>query len=124
MKFNLLFVLCIIIIPEPISKWKSYAVPTKEQANKWNMGSSDWRIYSEGKEIFATDDRYFISEKLPFELNKECSLGGRQTILKVNDGYLVGFDRGEWGGGLFWYDAKGSNCYKISSEQVVKSAIV
>jgi hypothetical protein len=38
---------------------------------------------------------------------------GKRTYQKVENGWLVGFNRGEWGGGLYWFDEKGKNGYLI-----------
>lgn len=35
-------------------------------------------------------------------------------VLRVADGWLVGFNRGEWGGGLWWTNAEGKNAKPIS----------
>lgn len=35
--------------------------------------------------------------------------------MKVDDGYLVGYDRGEFGGSLFWFLSDGEEHYKITN---------
>lgn len=48
---------------------------------------------------------------LPFEAKADGAAGemrGRRHTLAFGDGYLVGFDAGEWGGGLFAYAHDGS----------------
>jgi hypothetical protein len=46
---------------------------------------------------------------LPFEIKggAEEGLAGGSHVLKVSDGYLIGFDAGEFGGALWWFDATG-----------------
>jgi hypothetical protein len=39
-------------------------------------------------------------------------------ILPVSDGKLVGYNRGEWGGDLWWYSEDGKSKYKISDDQI------
>ncbi|QHL87507.1 hypothetical protein GU926_08675 [Nibribacter ruber] len=120
----LFIVLLIWLFKEPVlvKLWKSYPVPTKEQAKGYNLDSSDWQVFIKDNLVLATSDRYFKPESLPFGLPKGCSsdFGGRQTIVSFPDGYLVGFDKGEWGGALGWFDKKGKECLKISDDQVVK----
>lgn len=124
-----LFILLLIWVsnePELVELWKTYPVPTKEQAKSYNRGSSDWQVFIKNSQVLATSDRYFKQESLPFKLLKNCSsdFGGRQTVLSVPDGYLVGFDKGEWGGALGWFDKKGKGCLKVFDGQVVKIAKV
>ena len=41
------------------------------------------------------------------------------ATLKVADGWLVGFNDGEWGGALYWFSPDGTAKYKISKHQIV-----
>ena len=41
------------------------------------------------------------------------------AVLKVSDGWLVGFNRGKWGGALYWFSAGGITNYKISKHPIV-----
>jgi hypothetical protein len=45
---------------------------------------------------------------------------GKISMLKVDDGYLVGFYRGEWGGSLFWFSKDGKKYYQISDDELVQ----
>jgi hypothetical protein len=38
---------------------------------------------------------------------------------KVDDGWLIGFNQGEFGAALYWFDQSGQSRYKISDHQVV-----
>lgn len=38
---------------------------------------------------------------------------GRQSAIKAKDGYLVGFDKGEWGGSIWWYSDDGVERYEV-----------
>lgn len=40
------------------------------------------------------------------------------TVVEVEDGYLVGFYRGEFGGNLFWFSNDGTQHYMISNERI------
>ncbi|WP_147263563.1 hypothetical protein [Roseimicrobium gellanilyticum] len=44
---------------------------------------------------------------------------GGQAYLPTDDGWLVAFNRGEFGAALYWYDKTGKSSYKISDHQVV-----
>ena len=41
------------------------------------------------------------------------------SFAEVDDGWLVGFNKGEWGGALYWFSHDGTNGYKISDDQIV-----
>ena len=56
---------------------------------------------------------------LPFEIEKgdfREGLSGKRLNVKVEDGWLVSFNAGEWGGHLWWFSPDGSRRYKISSD--------
>lgn len=53
--------------------------------------------------------------KLPFVLDGR----GKRSVQKVDDGWLAGFDAGEWGGELWWLGEKGSPRRRLSQENVV-----
>lgn len=45
--------------------------------------------------------------------------GGKSTlkVLETSDGWLVGFDAGEFGGGLWWYRQDGKFDVQLSSKK-------
>lgn len=43
---------------------------------------------------------------------------GRTSAIRVADGYLVGFDKGEFGGGLWWYSENGRDGYRVTEANV------
>jgi hypothetical protein len=45
--------------------------------------------------------------------------GHASATLKVSDGWLVGFNHGEWGGALYWFNLDGTMNYKISKHPIV-----
>jgi len=58
---------------------------------------------------------------LPPQLKpKEMMSGGKSTlkVLETYDGWLVGFDAGEFGGGLWWYRQDGKFDVQLSSKNV------
>ncbi len=46
------------------------------------------------------------------------------AIAPVVDGYLVGFNEGEWGAALYWFSRDGKCSYKVSEHQVVDFVVV
>ena len=59
---------------------------------------------------------------LPSEISsKEVAVGskGDRHVIRVEDGWLVGIDRGEFGGALWWFSSDGKNSKKLADENVV-----
>ena len=50
----------------------------------------------------------------PVRTAQGFELQGTQSVVAVVDGYLVGFDAGEFGGGLWWFSADGRRRRKVA----------
>jgi hypothetical protein len=109
-----------------LKNWKSYVTPTNSDSiSKYNSDPNDWVVYLEGNQVCADKTRKRLNkEGLPFRIKPAKSEGyklrGRLSAVKVDDGYLVGFYRGEWGGNLYWFSNDGKVKYEISSHQIVQ----
>ena len=123
-----------------LKNWKTYPVPTnKDTIRKYNSAKSDWMVYYEEDEIRVDDIRNLKINpiaKLPFDvfqssyevkdINGEKHIivtgpeEGGVDVVEVKDGYLIGFNRGEWGGDLYWFSKNGKEKYKISGHQIVQ----
>lgn len=60
---------------------------------------------------------------IPFEIkpgSPKEGLAGRRIIKKVNDGWIIGFNAGEFGAGLWWFSPEGKKRYKVSDDHVLK----
>src|SRR5262249_4106446 len=44
----------------------------------------------------------------------------RRRMVKVEDGYLLGQNAGEWGGDIWWFSPDGTKQYKVSDHQPVQ----
>lgn len=53
------------------------------------------------------------ADPLPFRIPAENDRIGDRHVQKVEDGWLVGFDAGEFGGALWWYANQGSRSYRV-----------
>jgi hypothetical protein len=113
----------------PINKWTSYSIPLNpDSLNKYGFDLlGEWTVFIKNKEIFATKTRKKISDTLPFQIvsreKEKYKIGGQRSAIQVNDGYLVGFYRGEWGGNLYWFSKDGKQKYEISNHEVVQFII-
>jgi len=107
-----------------VSSLTSYPIPTNRDSITSLVTFHKRCMVSikEGK-VYAED--YKLSKKeslLPFVVKKggDIRLRGTESVLKVDDGYLVGFNGGEWGGDLYWFSADGSAHYKISGNNIIQ----
>lgn len=55
---------------------------------------------------------------LPFPVPEELSAGGAWVTKQVSDGWLIGFDAGEFGGGLWWLDHSGTRREKLAPDNI------
>ena len=133
MKFNLLIIFTLLNLASCsgqtdrrlISNWKKYPVPTNpDSLRKYGFSSQDWAVYKNNDSVFVADMKEVPSSQLPFKVKVKKGdsrdFFGRASIVKVEDGYLVGFYRGEWGGALYWVSNDGKNYYKISDQEIVQ----
>ena len=118
-----------------LKNWKHYPVPTTDEvrsnAPEYNHSQNDWVVYLDEDEIRVDDVRNYKRNpgaKLPFiirqsnsnMINTSAPLAGLIDAIEVEDGYLVGFNRGEWGGELYWFSKNGKERYEISGHQIVQ----
>jgi hypothetical protein len=70
-------------------------------------------------------ERFAPTEELPFDPRSkedpEATRGGWR-VERVEDGWLVGFDSGEWGGGVWWFDKPGKQSVRLTDDRVVTFA--
>jgi hypothetical protein len=55
---------------------------------------------------------------LPKNLKLSKEMIGRRSLIRTADGWLIGFDAGEFGGGLWWFNNEGDESKKLLSENV------
>jgi hypothetical protein len=102
-----------------IVNWKSYSIPTNpDTLEKYNHSSTEWMVFLKNDTVRVTDKIDPIVPSPPFPLKHNGR--DKPSILKVEDGYLIGSYRGEWGGDLYWYSPDGKKNYKISDDEIVQ----
>ncbi|RYE34163.1 MAG: hypothetical protein EOP48_30560 [Sphingobacteriales bacterium] len=125
----LLFILSIISlnafarqqVPLPVNQWKSYELPSSiDSLIKYNH-SKIWYLSKAKNNVLATTVQT-EAYKPPFPIIAPKPVFdhfySERNVAKVDDGYLVGFYGGEWGGCLYWYSSDGKENYKISGDMV------
>lgn len=98
-----------------LKNWNTYEVP--ENIMGYSSAKNDWVVYLDRNEIRVVDDRSYTykqnitSKKLPFKIEQ----AGLIDAVQVKNGYLVSFNKGEFGGGMYWYSKNGKKKYEIFS---------
>ena len=72
--------------------------------------------------MMDTVDRKYLPFKTPTpkSYSKMEEFRGKRSFIKVDDGYLVAFWRGEFGASLFWFSNDGTTYYKITGASAVQ----
>lgn len=108
--------------------WKKLKVPTNEDTiYSYNSSDSNWIVYHKNnkvlvREMMDTVDRISLPFKTPTpkSYSKMEEFSGKKSFIKVEDGYLVAFWRGEFGASLFWFSNEGSTYYKVNGASAVQ----
>lgn len=110
----------------PIKDWKLYSIPkNRDTLISYNWSKTWWKVSLIKGEVFASVMNINYDEDLPFktaptQTEKFFNIKGDKNVLKVDDGYLVGTNYGEWGGDFSWYSKNGNQHKKISGDQILK----
>ena len=102
-----------------LEDFETDSIPTRENLWKANHSKEHWIInkINDSIKIKEDDFDYFKGDSLPFEqkevakkLNNQYSI---RAVKKVVDGYIIGLNQGEFGGGLWFLSADGKSSYEI-----------
>jgi hypothetical protein len=111
-----------------IAKWQEVAVPSESDQGArmaWfyaaNYSKHEWRVFTKDGQPQAQ-----LSDETPEKRPVQPSFipeAGRfhraSACAAVDDGWLIGFNQGEFGAALYWFSRDGKSSYKISDHQVV-----
>ncbi|MBE2282096.1 MAG: hypothetical protein IAE77_01395 [Prosthecobacter sp.] len=115
-----------------VALWKEVPVPPRtsyedhgvffQRANQANV---EWTVERQEKTVRAvlSNGRNETPEANRPSFSMEMPLGSLPSVapvqvLNVNDGWLAGYNRGEFGAALWWYAIDGKQRSKISDDQV------
>lgn len=109
--------------PAPIG-WVAYSKPTEDELRCANYSKFEWRVSldNKGDLQIRSDGIRDHQDPLPPQIrSRNVAVGSKEDrhVIRVNDGWLVGMDIGEFGGGLWWFSDNGKRNKKLSSENVV-----
>lgn len=110
-----------------LNNWKVYDIPSDSIAvEQYNGSNNHWIVYDSNNSVYAKQQgRAYYLRNLPFELHPEDMNEGilmrcPKAIIKVDDGYLISFYRGEFGGYLYWFSHDGSQKKRVSRALIVQ----
>ena len=116
-------------------------IPTKEEARILNRHKLDYHLFinKDGQIDYSTNvirDK-MKGDSLPKKLvpiintveqglfeeiyDKDEDV---QTNLKINDGWIIGFDRGEWSGYLYWFSEDGKKNEEVINRNIVSLHLI
>jgi len=121
--------LCLMLAAEaqgarqPPAGWVVRPLPPRD-SQEWrcaNGAPNEWTVSADqGRLAIAKTSRGTDQVRLPF--TPELAQGeapntfrGVTAVQTVSDGFLVGFDRGERGGGLYWFSSDGAKHLRLSA---------
>jgi hypothetical protein len=120
------------------SKWITIDRPSRDNSGAYNTFMQranwsrwSWSVVENPKGVAATlhDERAKpkeVSKQVAFSLaldGKWSKFDVPKQIVQVDDGWLVAYNRGEWGATLWWFSKDGARRYHISSKYRIKQIV-
>jgi hypothetical protein len=101
----------------PFEAWSERA-PESVDWDSTDTANIDWYVDVRAGRV-VVGRRPPKEATLPFEVEgrwrgHEMELGGERHVARVEGGYLVGFNAGEFGGGLWWFSPDGRSRRKLT----------
>ena len=112
--------------PQPLADWTAIPVAAVDARLRQceNLADAVWLLDGQGDQVRATAVGlvdYYESRTDPASA-REFSVGRYadfpRTSIAVADGTLVGYNRGEWGGAVWWFSADRTTHRAVSDDQV------
>jgi hypothetical protein len=113
--------------PADLEKWIKLDPPKWASSDEWIVANNDteheWVVnVREGRpRVRLRKERDETPQPLPFEIMEGTAregLFGRRLSTRVSDGYLVAFNAGEFGAGLWWFSTDGKKREKLAKAWV------
>lgn len=121
--FNLIFLFFSVLMfgqNYRLEDFKIDSIPTRENLWKANHSNENWVIerIKDSINIYKNNHNYFKGDSLPFSqkhIAKKLKIPHSiRAVKKVNDGYLIGANGGEFGGGIWFLSTNGKSAYEIA----------
>lgn len=114
--------------PREIAQWQEVRIPADSDhaaGAAWlysaNNSRDEWRVFSDDGRICTelTSAKPLKPRERPKFIPKAGRFFDAPSVVRVDDGWLVGFNQGEFGAALYWFSLDGKHNYKISDDQIV-----
>lgn len=98
-----------------LSGWKQDSIPLDKKLNEANHSKDDWFFKKIKDSIIIEKNKYkrIKGDSLPFPIDSVKGLRGNEYIKSVFNGYLIGQNKGEFGGGLKFVSLNNDHSYNI-----------
>jgi ligand-binding sensor domain-containing protein len=83
-----------------------------------NYSSREWHVNAKSGTLQISTSAVEERPELPPNFQSKVGGKGRTVAAKTSDGWLIGFDAGEFGGGLWWASEDGLRKKKLSDENI------
>lgn len=109
--------------PRKLADWYATAPPEGERWGQANNDSEhEWVVGLEGGEVVVgLQGQARPPSPLPFEVEHaadDYTFAGTVLAFRVDDGWIASFNKGEFGGSVWWFAPDGRRRYRISGENV------
>jgi hypothetical protein len=99
-----------------------HAPSRQENSDLWYCAGygGSWVVNNDRSGVALTrfDPEVEKQKPIPPKLKLSKEMIGRRSIQPTSNGWLIGFDAGEFGGGLWWFNRAGSRTVKLLSDNV------
>lgn len=110
-----------------LSRWKIEPLPIGKRLEEANHSGNNWKFEVRENQLLVVQDNSRDKSKniLPFSdelfIKNLIWIGGRRSLKKVKDGFLIGFDEGEFGGRLVYVSDDESEVYALGEDLRIKA---
>jgi len=85
-----------------------------------NWSRNEWHVLPHGDSVYVRrDERTDGYDSIPLGSSSVASYRTPHRALAVANGWLAGYNHGEFGGSIWWYAPDGQDSAKVSDEQIV-----
>jgi hypothetical protein len=113
---------------QDVTRWQAVDVPSASDRGArmvWSFAANysrlNWRVFTQDGEVRAR-----LRSEVPDMGRQKLGFtpeGGKfsrtSATAAVDDGWLIAFNEGEFGGALYWFSRDGKRSYAISDDQIV-----
>jgi hypothetical protein len=113
---------------QDVTRWQAVDAPSAVDRGArlvWSFAANyshlNWRVFMQDGKVRARLGGE-VPDIGPQQLSftpKAGNFGPASAAAAVEDGWLVGFNEGEFGGALYWFSRDGKHSYPISNDQIV-----